>query len=202
MIKYFRYNSPWEQFEEAVKQLKDLLERKKAFWLIGFLKDIDILVDESEGKLSEETESIIDDEILYLVRGILNNKQLDYESIKRGICRNYENIPEEDLEASVVSVSNKLELVKDTFELDELLRRYKLKNHSVIHKMSGFDFNIITQSLPPDGEEVKCAVINLSTQKRIAENEKENDISFICDKDDVDVLIQLLQMVKTGMEGC
>lgn len=202
MIKYFRYNSPWEQFEEAVKQLKDLLERKKAFWLIGFLKDIDILVDESEGKLSEETESIIDDEILYLVRGILNNKQLDYESIKRGICRNYENIPEEDLEASVVSVSNKLELVKDTFELDELLRRYKLKNHSVIHKMSGFDFNIITQSLPPDGEEVKCAVINLSTQKRIAEDEKENDISFICDKDDVDVLIQLLQMVKTGMEGC
>lgn len=202
MIKYFRYNSPWEQFEEAVKQLKDLLERKKAFWLIGFLKDIDILVDESEGKVSEETENIIDDEILYLVRGILNNKQLDYESIKRGICRNYENIPEEDLEASVVSMSNKLELVKDTFEMDELLRRYKLKKNSVIHKMSGFDFNIITQSLPPDREEVKCAVINLSTQKRIAEDEKENDISFICDKDDVDVLIQLLQMVKTGMEGC
>lgn len=52
-------------------------------------------------------------------------------------------------------------LVKDTFELDELLRRYKLKNNWVIHKMSGFDFNIITQSLLPDREDISKRAIEI-----------------------------------------
>ena len=202
MINNFRYSCPWEQFEEAVKILKNLIERKKAHWLIGFIKNIDLLVDESEDELSDEIEKIIDDEIIYLIRRTLTKKDVDEEGFKKSMRLSYPNASEEELDESAIIFFNKLELVKDTFNIDKLSIKYNVKKRLISHKLSGFDYNILTHNLSPDEEETKCALINISSQKSLEKNQKEEEVSFICDKDDIDILIHFLEIIKSYMEEC
>lgn len=198
MIDNFRYSCPWEQFEEAVKILKDLIEQKKAYWLIGFMGNVEILLDVSEEQLPEEVENIIDDEIVYLMRGALINKDFNGESLKEGLFLHNPDASEEELDMFIMSFCNKLELVKDTFDIDRLSVRYKLKDKSINHKLSNFNFNIYTHNLSDD-QNAKCALLNFSSKKDFG-NAKEDEVSFICDAEDIDILIHLLQSVKDNME--
>ena len=167
--------------------------------MIGFIKDIDLIIDETEDKLSYEIKNIIDDEIIYLIRGSLAKINDDEEGIKKSMRLSYPDISEKELDASAIIFFNKLELVKDTFDIDALSIKYNVKKGLISHKLSNFDFNIFTYDISPDVKKAKCALINISSQKNLEKNEEEG-ISFICDKDDIDILIHLLGIVKRRLE--
>lgn len=199
MINNFRYSCPWEQFEEAVKILKNLIEQKKAYWLIGFMGNVDILLEEvSEKQLTKEVQNIIDNEIVYLIHGSLVNKDYNGEILKEMLSLRDPDVPKEELDMSIMSFCNKLELVKDTFDIDKLSARYKLKDISINHKLSNFNYNIYTHSLSTN-QNAKCALLNFSSKKDFGSN-KEDDVSFICDVEDIDILIYMLQTIKKNME--
>lgn len=212
MIENFRYSSSWEKFEEAVKKLKDLIKDDKAYWLIGYLKEFDIYIDEvEEAKLEEDILEIINSEILYLLSETLNGKDINEEKIKKTIKSVSVDVSEESIQEAVMSIRNKLEFVKDSFDIEMLKKRYKLKKESVSSKISGFNYNIYTSNLP-DGEKVNFAFLNISVKKRLPEMkdvisvfenaERQSEVDFICDKEDLNMLIHQLEMIKKKMEEC
>ena len=69
MIENFRYISPWDEFEGAVREMKDVLKRKQAYWAIGFMDEFDLYIDDAAAEnMTSETLDIIYDEILYLLK--------------------------------------------------------------------------------------------------------------------------------------
>ena len=50
MAVKFRFTSPWEEFEYAVQTVKELLDQKKAYWLIGLLDDVDLFIDDASAE--------------------------------------------------------------------------------------------------------------------------------------------------------
>ncbi|MCM1252698.1 MAG: hypothetical protein NC321_07735 [Clostridium sp.] len=212
MIENFRYSSPWEQFEEAVRKLKDLIENEKAYWLVGYLREFDIYIDEIEKvKLGEDILEIVNSEILYLLYETLNGKDINEEKIEKTIRAVSEDASEKSVRDAVMSLRNKFEFVKDSFDIEKLRKRYKLKKESVSAKISGFNYNIYTSNLS-DGDKMNCAFINISSKKRLAEmrdsitlfenDEKQTEVYFVCDKEDIDMLIHQLEIVKKKMEEC
>lgn len=209
MIKNFRFNTPWEQFEEAVKVLKDLIKQKEAYWLLGCLRGFDLFIDDNIAEsLDKEILRIIYSEIMYLLYGAINGEDIDEEKMKKAILRESSETSEEDAQAAAMSVRNKFELVKDSFDFEQLRRRYKLKKESIHFKLSDFAYNICSSDLS-DGEKINCAFINITAQKRLTDmedkdktvpnSERQQEVYFVCDYEDIDMLIHQLEHVKKQM---
>lgn len=210
MIENFRFSSSWEKFEEAVVILKELLKRNKAHWLVGYIKEFDIYIDEDEEEqLEEETLEIINSEIVYLLYESLNKRAVNEDKIKEVIQEVSSEATEDNVQQAIISFRNKLEFVKDSFEIDELLKRYELKEDSVNAKLSDFRYNIYKANLP-DGGNINCAFISISSQKRLegiqkaislfTNAEKKDEVCFMCDYEDINMMIHQLETVKKKME--
>lgn len=210
MITGFRYNSSWEQFEKSVKILKKLISQNKAYWMIGCIRDLDIYIDEKEEEtLQDDILNIFHEEILYLLYSLLEGEKIEEDDIREAATGMDDEISEEELQKMVTSIHNKLELVKDAFDIDNLTMRKNLKKESVNAKLSDFGYNIyITKLL--NGEKVECAIINLTSQKKLRSikgnpiniflQKEENDVSFICDREDLDLMIHKLKTIRRKME--
>lgn len=207
MINNFRYNSSWEDFEEAVNKIKELLKLNKVYWLIGCIEECGLGVDDDAFAEIEEIQDIIGEEILYLLYSCLNGIGINYTEMRRTLSNPINNVSDAEIETLLMSVQNKFELVKDAFVTDKLKMRYKLKMNSVNHKLSDFNYNVLSQSLP-DGSNARYALVNMSCRKKLKkfgaqgierlleEKEPATEITFICDEDDIDVLISQLEEIK------
>lgn len=213
MIANFRYKSSWEKFEETVNILKDLLKNKKAFWVIGYSQGLDIEIDDDfMEKTDRDILMIMNDEILTIVAAILKDGSLNEEKLRKSLLSADHEISEEEKDSIVRSVFNKLELVKDAFDIDRLAVRYQLKKESVNPKILNFEHNVFTHHFADGGKEM-CALVSISTKKKLPDlmgqtlssffsnSEKENEISFLCDRDDIDLLIYQLKTIKKEMEA-
>ena len=210
MIENFRFSSSWEEFEEAVRILKDLLKRNKAHWLIGYLREFDIYIDEDEKeRLEEDVLEIIHSEILYLLYEVLRKNGINAEKMKEAILKVRDGVSEDSVQEAITSVRNKLEFVKDSFDIVKLRQRYALKKDSVSSKLSGFHYNIYTSNLSGE-DNANCAFINISVKKRLTgmhneltllvNAERQDEVCFMCDQEDLNMLIHQLEMIKTKME--
>lgn len=212
MIENFRYSSSWEQFEYSVKELKKLLSQNQAYWMIGYLKDLDIYIDETvQETLQEDVVNIIHDEILYLLFVLLENGNLIEENLKEALDESNPELSDEESQEIITCVHNKLELVKDAFDINKLAIRYGLKKQAITNKLSAVDFNIYSTKLL-DGESVRCAIINLSSQKELKtlnkiplsiflqDNAQKDEVSFLFDEEDLNLLIHQLETIRRKME--
>ena len=84
MIKNFRYSSEWEDFIKAVDTLKELVKLEQAFFSVGFLSAFSLVLTDNT-YLETEVETIIYDEIVYLLRWYLEcniaGREVDEEEI-------------------------------------------------------------------------------------------------------------------------
>lgn len=74
MIKNFRYKSDWDDFFTAVKILKELVKSKQAFFSVGFWRSFSLIYTDNVC-LNAEIDTIISDEIVYLLRWYLNRNK-------------------------------------------------------------------------------------------------------------------------------
>lgn len=207
MIENFRYNSSWEDYNKAVKLLKDLLKKGKAYWLIGFLKGFDLYIDDTVATdVDSYMAEIIYNEIVYLVMSVLEDSTINLEEMRKAILNVDGEISEEELENALLSVQNKLELAKDSFDISELSLRYNLKRDAINSKLSDFEYNICTHNIS-DRTSIKCALINMECKKKVSEfreqgigalfaEKQQQEITFICDETDINVWIQKLEEIR------
>ena len=217
MVKNFRYDSSWDKFEEAVKTIQELLKSNNAHWLIGCLKEFSLAIAEEKSDKIDDISEIIRDEVLFLLYLYINEKEPNIDEMRESLSSNGESeISDVEIEKLLKSVYNKYELVKDAFDTDKLKLRYRLKNNSISPKLSDFKYNIMIQNLP-NGDNARCALINIACKKKlegfysrglaskIEELEPETDITFICDEDDINLLIsqfeEMKQKIKESYNG-
>lgn len=214
MLANFRYESSWEDFSKTVKRLQALLREGKAHWLIGFLKDFDLYFEESAvDELDEKFINILQEEVLYLLIGALKGEELDVQKVHETILMNNKNVSEDEISHIFVNMKNKYELVKDSFEIDKLAARYHLKKSAVNAKLCDFKYNIYTDTCNTAGKQTDCAIISMACKRKftdlraqgiraLLEEQEKNEITFICDEADIDVLIEELEGIKQKMRKC
>ena len=102
MIENFRYISPWNDFEDAIKEMKDVLKKKQAYWAVGFIDEFDLYIDNAAAeKMEKKTFDIIYDEILYLLKWRLEKRKLRAEDIRMAISASDNEISEEEYNAGI-----------------------------------------------------------------------------------------------------
>lgn len=199
MIENFRYNSPWGDFENAVKDMKDALKKKQAYWAVGFMDEFDLYIDD---KAAEEMKTgsldIIYNEILYLLKWGLDKESFREDAMRMVISSTGDEISKEE-DSMVRAVYNKFELVQDSFETDRLAVRYNLKQNAISPKLSELKYNVEAFYMP-DGSSVNCALVNMVCKKKLDESSGQSgDITFICDEEDIDFLIGQLEEMRQKM---
>lgn len=216
MINNFRYSSSWEKFEEAVKIIKELFKTQKAYWLAGFMDDLGLAFDDAVYDIVKDIQSIVEQEILYLVYFCLIGREFSDKEIRKEISNAVgpiNNISDTEINELVMLVQNKFELVKDALDIDKLRVRYIMKKDSVNPKLADFKYNVMLQNLP-NGNNVGCVLLNMACKKKLGdfgskgivelfeEREPTTEITFICDEDDIDYLISQLEDIKQKIKGC
>lgn len=214
MIANFRYDSSWEDFSNAIKIVKGLIKQGKAYWLIGFLKDFDLyLNEEAIDVLDDKTIDILQDEVIYLLMWALNGAEIDVEEMHEAMLANNKNVSEDDIEAAVRSTQNKFELVKDSFDISTLSARYNLKKNSVNSKLCDFAYNIYTHNNAEEQSKTNCAIISMTCKRKFSElkaqgigallaEREQKEITFVCDETDLDILIRELKEIKQKIREC
>lgn len=208
MAVKFRFTSPWEEFEYAVQTVKELLDQKKAYWLIGLLDDVDLYIDDASAEeMGTETLGIIYREILPLLEWRLEEGKEDREDIYTNIISldSISHKDENEKDEIATSVCNKFEMVEDSFRIDRLEMRYDLKKDAISPKLSELQYNVHTHHMP-DGQKGKCALINMVCRKNLDERRagssgQDGDITFVCDEEDIAFLIGWLEEVKQKIKG-
>lgn len=205
----FRYVSEWGDFETAVKVLKTCLEKGTMHFCIGFIEDFTLIADdeiESDAIVDDKSIQIIKDEILYLITSGLEELKMDEESVYHNLL-SAKVVPEEQIKKVTKEVCNKYELVSDTFDIEQLKLRYDLKNNSVNKKVSSLDYNIIMQE-QNNREYSSFALISLGVKKNLIDsdsnklkslsvrNEIEDSTTFICDENDIEIMISELKIIQ------
>ncbi len=215
MIKNFRYSSEWEDFIKAVDTLKELVKLEQAFFSVGFLSAFSLVLTDNT-YLEAEVETIIYDEIVYLLRWYLEcniaGREVDEEEILLTLKKSKDiNISEEEEKALVKNISNKLEFVKDAFDSERFVDRYYLKQNAVNAKLSDFKYNICSYNLPYQ-RKTSFALIDMvckkdlrdvpqGIEKLFAQYEQGESITFICDEEDIDLMICMLEEMKQKIKG-
>lgn len=205
----YRYDSDIELFKAAVNCAKNILEKGKLAILYQFIDVISAEVFISQDEFEQEYDeigwkdfiNILDDEIIYLLR------QNFEESIERDAELSYlkeKEVPEEWQEKIIALKLDKCKYVNEYLGGEREKNRYRLKNRSLLKKLSDVDYEL---SRTMDEEEVSYATIRMSVDSTLEGKDipralrdvfvqnKEN-ITFICDKSDVEYLIQKLERLK------
>ncbi len=203
MIENFRYISPWDEFERAVREMKDVLKRKQAYWAIGFMDEFDLYIDDAVAEnMTSETLDIIYDEILYLLKWRLDKKSFREDEVRMAISAAGDEISKEEEDLMFKAVCNKFELVQDMFEIDKLFLRYNMKQNTISPKLSDLKYDIGTSYLS-DGSRINCALVNMVSKKKLDNSSKQSgDITFICDEEDIDFWIGQLEEMKQKIREC
>lgn len=206
MVNNFRYDSPWEEFTQAVKEVKELVKSKKAFWAIGFLNEFDLFIYDSVAQLMDKKMlNIIYGEITYLLKLGLNQGTLKEEKVRATIESTNMGAPKDELDMMVKSLCNKYEFVADAFDIHNLSMRYNLKKNAISPKLSSFKYNIYTDYMP-NGKAIDCALVSMACKKNMDRMSGRKidefydgqgaDITFICDEEDLDLWIGELEELK------
>ena len=208
----YRYISDMDLFKAAVDCTKEMLERKEMIILYQFIDEISAEVfisqDDFEQKYKEigwnDFIDILNSEIIYLLRqnfeeGVDKDTDLGLKSFL-----NEKKVPEESQKEII-----KLKLDKGRYVNLHLggikeRNRYNLKNRSFLKRLSDMDYEL---SRTIDEEEIIYTTIRMSVSSELQDksvssilngmfNQDKESITFICDKSDIEYLIQKLEKIK------
>ncbi|MCM1144865.1 MAG: hypothetical protein NC318_09010 [Blautia sp.] len=208
--KGYRYDSDMELFKIAVVYTRDMLENEEMVILYQFIDVISAKVFISQDEFEQyyrgidwyDFLNILNNEIIYLLRQCFDESFEKDTELKDYLQE--KEVPEECWEKIVELKLEKCKYVKEYLGGEKERNRYELKNRSFLKRLSDIDCEL---SRTIDEEEILYASIRMSVNSTLEakdipkvlsnmfSHEKEN-ITFICDKSDIEYLIQKLERIK------
>lgn len=206
----YRYTSDIELFKAAVDCAKEMIKKGKMIILYQFVDEVMPEVFISPEEFEEENDKIgwndfidiLNDEIIYVLRQNFENSVEKDRSLKDYLKE--KDVPEEWQKKIVELRLDKCRYVDEHLGGEREKNRYNLKKCSFLKKVSDMDYGL---SRTIDEEEILYATIRMSVNstlegKDVPEvignmfNQHEENITFICDKSDIEYLIHKLQRIK------
>ena len=206
----YRYNSDIELFKKAVNCAKEMSENGEMFILYQFINVISAEIFISQEKFEQKFEGItwndfvdiLNNEIIYLIRQ--NFETYGEEDIELRNYLNDKEVSEEWQEKIIELKSEKCKYVYEYLGGAQEENRYNLKKRSFYKKLSDIDYEL---SRTIDEEEVVYATIKMSVDSSLEGkdmlkavsnvfNQSKENITFICDRSDIEYLIHKLEIIK------
>lgn len=206
----YRFNSDMELFQIAVDCARMMLENDQMVLLYQFIDVITAEVfltpvqfERYFVKISwDQFIDILDNEIVYLLKQDLEGIRENETGLKKYLTE--KNIPEEEQDIIIRLKSDKCQYVSKQLAGEWEINRYRLKSGSLWKKLSDIDYQL---SRTIDEKGIIYATIKMSVNTtlevkdmpkaaRDVFNQGEESITFICDKSDIEYLIQKLERIK------
>lgn len=207
----YRYDSDIKLFQAAVNRAKDMLENGELVILYQFIHVIsaEVFISQDEFELKydgigwNDFINILDDEIIYLLRQNFEEPIGGEAELKRYLKE--KDVSEECQEKIIELKLDKCKYVNQYLGGEWERNRYSLKNRSLLKKLSNIDYEL---SRTIDEKDVLYATIRMSVDSALEGKDmpgsmrdvfgldNKEDITFICDKSDVEYLIQKLERIK------
>lgn len=208
--KGYRYASDIELFRAAVDCAREMLEKGEMIILYQFTDVVlpEILI--SQDKYEQEYNgidwndyiNILNNEIIYLLRQNFEEELERDTSLKEYLEER--DVPEEWQKNIIELKLCKRQYVDKRLGGEREKNRFNLKKHSFLKKISDIDYGF---SRTIDEEEILYATIRMSVNSTLEGkdmpevlsnviNQGEQNITFICDKSDIEYMIHKLQRIK------
>ena len=208
----FRFDSDLDLFKIAIDYTKELLDEDKIIIVYGFMRDITIkflLTErEYEEKYTELSWTDYNDILKSEILTILEQNYNEPLEVEKGLIKYL--IEEKVDEDSIKSISE-FKLEKRRYAYQKLYsqkekNRYFLKQNTISHKLSDIDYDF-NRTIDEDGSVAYANIkiktddvlvdINLPKQlMNIISSNRSEEISFICDKYDLEYLIDELKRIQ------
>lgn len=206
----YRYNSDMELFRRALVCVKDMLESGKAIISYQFIDVIMVKVFMSRDEFERQYDiigwddfiDILENEISYLLRQNFEEAPGTDSGLESYLEEN--DVPEEYREEIIKLKLDKCKYVDQYLGGEKERNRYNLKKHSFLKKLSDIDYEL---SRTVDEKEILYATIRMSVNSTLEGkdmprvmsdmfNQSQENITFICDKSDIEYMIQKLERIK------
>ena len=211
----YRFKSDLAEFKAAVEYTEELLSRNELLLVYGFRKNITVKAEISKERFEERYDSLSWDKYYKILRSeilvILEQNYCEPVEEERGLVRYLrdEKVDEEKI-AEISSVKiEKRRYVLEKLNTEEGRARYQLKKNTISHLLSDIRYDVCRTT----GEEISTVYANIRIQtndiladeglpRQIANLVNANnsrEISFICDKEDIEYLISELRDIQKKM---
>ena len=209
--KAFRYRSDLHVFCQVVDAAEKLIQNGDLIILFGFESDIifkEFFTEEDFANYKfpvsyDDFCSILNEEVLYLINGILMENETDGTSLKRFLEQ--QGVTEDSNEITDQFI-RKLNYANKHLLTVEEEKRFDFKLLTTSKKVSEFDWDICKYVFPNDQEQkyvqLKLAVMDTlpSIHGDYDGNDAPCNIRFVCDPHDVDYLIRQLTLIRSRLE--
>lgn len=220
-MESYRFKSDVVIFKKIVDIACEMLKKKQLYLLFGFTKDIDfeILVTASEFESQHENvkcsefKEVLQDEVAVILMENIEDDKIDF-SVDNELM---EYLVKQGLDNDIASELSNARLEKRKYVSDQLIdpnriRRYKFKESTLSKKLLTVNSEINKYVLN-ETDDLKYAVLefsasnNLPSQTMPAQfakmivqgSESMQSVSFVCDKSDLDCLIEKLKLIASKL---
>lgn len=210
----YRYCSEIELFKRAVDCTKKMMESGELVILYQFIDVITTEVFISQCEFEQEYDEIswrdfldiLNDEITFLIKQNFDGRAEDYDIELKSYLEK-KDVSEESRKEIISLKLDKCKYVNKYLCGEREKNRYRLKNRAFLKKLSNVEFEL---SRTVDEEEILYSTIKMSVNSALeAKNLSsvmgdvfdtgKSDITFICDKSDIEYLIKKLERIKQMM---
>lgn len=208
----FRYRSDMDLFRRAVQTAEELIRRNMLFLLFGFESDISLMEEYSEEEFAacdfpvekQEFDRVLHHEILHLLNTKLMTETPGSEVVQLKAFLRKNKVSPEDIEKISALYLEKLSYVSEHLATPENMRRSDFKFFTSGKKVEEFDWDICKYVFADRQEQpyvqIKISVADDLPGIQESPDVKPDSVQFVCDRQDVDYLIEQLTLIRGRLE--
>ena len=205
--KNYRFSCRFEDLKRCVDISCEMLRKKQILILFGFINKVkfDILIDKeifsSQYKDIEfqKFNEIIIEEVSVIIEQNIKEPTMVENSLEDYLKSN--GCSSEDVKYIVKEKSKKRRYIKDTLMNEEAISRYVLKENTLNDKLSKISYEI-NRYVFEDNSDMLYSILEFTSSESLNREVDQDEIlfnqkvKFVCDKYDIDYLINSLQRIK------
>lgn len=210
--KDFRFDSEFDLFCKVVDTAERLISSKSLFLLFGFEEETSFFRNYTNEQYDlcgfpvsrEDFEHILGHEIVYLINDWVKRYNLEKERTELETYLVRQKVSNEDVNAIVANYLKKKEYANAHLLSEDRIRRFEFKKFTTSKKVLEFDWDICRYIFEDDRTQpyvqIKFSILDDLPNLKTKPTEKPERFQFVCDRHDVDYLIEELKRIRTRLE--
>ena len=201
----YRFISPYTIFQRCVDITKALLAKEQLILLFGCTKKVKFNLYLSEKQFCEEYKDILFEEIAFIIEQNIIMPGIEEASLPESLKEVGFN--DSEIKIMVQEKVDKRNYVKENLAFDNATLRYLFKQSTMENKLSSIKYEI-NKYVFEDKKELCYAVIEFASADRLnaerfsllsGDARAVQKSKFVCDKQDLDYIINQLQQIKENL---
>lgn len=211
--KGYRFDSEFDLFCKVVDTAENLIQSKSLFLLFGFEGNVKFFRNCTKEEFDEfsvnsvnvdDFDYILDHEIIYLMDYWLIRDNLEKECVSLESYLMNEKVSPEDTKAILDIFVKKMEYTKAHLLSESNIKRSHFKVVTTNKKVLDFDWDICRYIFKDKQEQsyvqIKFSLLDDLPEIGFRPQEKPERLQFVCDRHDIDYLIEQLNRIRSRLE--